>query len=134
MENMNTVKDMLKSGIAPEELMANLQKEIADAQAELSGETANIDEVRADLVDAILDYVVALGLIEENDINDEDVEMLTEMLKNAEEEMMAQVKFLTMMKNVLGKSMEIKKAETAPVKEPQVDSDAILRNFLRGLK
>lgn len=134
MENMNTVKDMLKSGIAPEELMANLQKEIADAQAELSGETANIDEVRIDLVDAMLDYVVALGLIEENDINDEDVEMLTEMLKNAEEEMMAQVKFLTMMKNVLGKSMEIKKAETAPVKEPQVDSDAILRNFLRGLK
>lgn len=131
---MNTVKDMLKSGIAPEELMANLQKEIADAQAELSGETANIDEVRTDLVDAMLDYVVALGLIEENDINDEDVEMLTEMLKNAEEEMMAQVKFLTMMKNVLGKSMEIKKAETAPVKEPQVDSDAILRNFLRGLK
>ena len=131
---MNTVKDMLKSGIAPEELMANLQKEIADAQAELSGETANIDEVRADLIDAMLDYVVALGLIEENDINDEDVEMLTEMLKNAEEEMMAQVKFLTMMKNVLGKSMEIKKAETAPVKEPQVDSDAILRNFLRGLK
>lgn len=134
MENMNTVKDMLKNGIAPEELMANLQKEIADAQAELSGETANIDEVRADLVDAMFDYVVALGLIEENDINDEDVEMLTEMLKNAEEEMMAQVKFLTMMKNVLGKSMEIKKAETAPVKEPQVDSDAILRNFLRGLK
>lgn len=134
MENMNTVKDMLKSGIAPEELMANLQKEIADAQAELSGEAANIDEVRIGLVDAMLDYVVALGLIEENDINDEDVEMLTEMLKNAEEEMMAQVKFLTMMKNVLGKSMEIKKAETAPVKEPQVDSDAILRNFLRGLK
>lgn len=134
MENMNTVKDMLKSGIAPEELMANLQKEIADAQAELSGETANIDEVRIGLVDAMLDYVVALGLIEENDINDEDVEMLTEMLKNAEEEMMAQVKFLTMMKNVLGKSMEIKKAETAPVKEPQVDSDAILKNFLRGLK
>lgn len=131
---MNTVKDMLKSGIAPEELMANLQKEIADAQAELSGETANIDEVRIGLVDAMLDYVVALGLIEENDINDEDVEMLTEMLKNVEEEMMAQVKFLTMMKNVLGKSMEIKKAETAPVKEPQVDSDAILRNFLRGLK
>lgn len=131
---MNTVKDMLKSGIAPEELMANLQKEIADAQAELSGETANIDEVRIGLVDAMLDYVVALGLIEENDINDEDVEMLTEMLKNAEEEMMAQVKFLTMMKNVLGKSMEIKKVETAPVKEPQVDSDAVLRNFLRGLK
>lgn len=131
---MNTVKDMLKSGVAPEELMANLQKEIADAQAELSGKTANIDEVRIGLVDAMLDYVVALGLIEENDINDEDVEMLTEMLKNAEEEMMAQVKFLTMMKNVLGKSMEIKKAETAPVKEPQVDSDAILRNFLRGLK
>lgn len=131
---MNTVKDMLKSGIAPEELMANLQKEIADAQAELSGETANIDEVRADLVDAILDYVVALGLIEENDIDDEDVEMLTEMLKNAEAEMMAQVKFLTMMKNMLGKSMEIKKTETAPTKEPQIDSDAILRNFLRGLK
>ena len=131
---MNTVKDMLKSGIAPEELMANLQKEIADAQAELSGETANIDEVRIDLVDAILDYVVALGLIEENDINDEDVEMLTEMLKNAEEDMMAQVKFLTMMKNVLGKSMEIKKVETAPTKEPQIDSDAVLRNFLRGLK
>lgn len=131
---MNTVKDMLKSGIAPEELMANLQKEIADAQAELSGETANIDEVRADLVDAILDYVVALGLIEENNINDEDVKMLTEMLKDAEEEMMAQVKFLTMMKNVLGKSMETKKAETAPAKEPQVDSDAILRNFLRSLK
>lgn len=134
MENMNTVKDMLKSGIAPEELMANLQKEIADAQAELSGETANIDEVRVDLVDAILNYVITLGLIEENDIDDEDVEMLTEMLKNAEAEMMAQVKFLTMMKNMLGKSMEIKKAETAPVKEPQVDSDAILRNFLRGLK
>lgn len=134
MENMNTVKDMLKSGIAPEELMANLQKEIADAQAELSGETANIDEVRTDLVDAMLDYVVALGLIEENDIDDEDVEMLTEMLKNAEAEMMAQVKFLTMMKNMLGKSMEIKKTETAPTKEPQIDSDAILRNFLRGLK
>ena len=114
--------------------MANLQKEIADAQAELSGETANIDEVRTDLVDAMLDYVVALGLIEENDIDDEDVEMLTEMLKNAETEMMAQVKFLTMMKNMLGKSMEIKKTETAPTKEPQIDSDAILRNFLRGLK
>lgn len=129
---MNTVKDMLKSGIAPEELMANLQKEIADAQAELSGETANIDEVRVALVDAMLDYVIALGLIEEDDINNEDVEMLTEMLKSVEEEMVAQVKLFTMMKSVLGKSMETK--TTTPTEKTQIDSDAVLRNFLRGLK
>lgn len=114
--------------------MANLQKEIANAQAELSGETANIDEVRVDLVDAMLNYVITLGLIEENDIDDEDVEMLTEMLKNVEAEMMAQVKFLTVMKNVLGKSMETKAATPEEKPQTQVDSDAILRNFLRGLK
>lgn len=112
--------------------MANLQKEIADAQAELSGETANIDEVRVALVDAMLDYVIALGLIEEDDINNEDVEMLTEMLKSVEEEMVAQVKLFTMMKSVLGKSMETK--TTTPTEKTQIDSDAVLRNFLRGLK
>ena len=73
-----TIKEMLKSGKTPDDLI----KEINEAQRELDNEqkyAKEIDASRGRAVDAIVDH---LDLITGSTLSDEDIESLYEELKN----------------------------------------------------
>ena len=69
--NSKNVKDMLRAGASPDELLSRLQEEINSAQEELEAEAAlkhnyteeDIDELRGILVEDALEYLEALGAL-----------------------------------------------------------------------
>ena len=69
--NSKNVKDMLRAGASPDELLSRLQEEINSAQEELEAEAAlkhnyteeDIDELRSILVEDALEYLEALGAL-----------------------------------------------------------------------
>lgn len=105
------VKEMLESGISPDELRNKLEEEINDALKE------DIDKVRYNLIDAAIAYMKAMGWINE-DISEEDKKEFVDVLKEAEDELNMYAEIVKMM---------IKKAEK------EETSDDIIRKFLKNL-
>lgn len=105
------VKEMLESGISPDELRNKLEEEINDALKE------DIDKVRYNLIDAAIAYMKAMGWIDE-DISEEDKKEFVDVLKEAEDELNMYAEIVKMM---------IKKAEK------EETSDDIIRKFLKNL-
>lgn len=140
------MKNVLKSGDATaEELLEQFKAQLAEAQAELEAEKAKeeaakraaeeaaaadeLDEVRAELVEVILDYLMALGVVDEDDLDDDDVEKLTEALKAAEEEMKRYAQIMDMLKSLEAAKPTIKEAKAAH----KPSEDEILAKFLKGI-
>ena len=73
------VKEMLESGISPDDLRKKLEEEINDALKE------DIDNIRYNLVDAAIAYMRAMGWLKE-DITEEDKKDFVEVLKDMEDE------------------------------------------------
>lgn len=97
------LKDALRGGITPEQMLADFQKQLAEAQAEVATEQAaannELEKVRADVADSIIDYLVAIGLIDENEVDiDEIADDLVEAMKEAEKEIAAVTPFLSMLR------------------------------------
>lgn len=109
------VREMLESGISPDELRNKLEEEINDAQASIVKE--DIDKVRYNLVDAAIAYMRAMGWIDE-DISEEDKKEFVNVLREAEDELNMYAEIVKMM---------IKKAEK------EETSDDIIRKFLKNL-
>ena len=105
------VKEMLESGISPDELRNKLEEEINDALKE------DIDKVRYNLIDAAIAYMRAMGWIDE-DISEEDKKEFVNVLREAEDELNMYAEIVKMM---------IKKAEK------EETSDDIIRKFLKRL-
>lgn len=105
------VKEMLESGISPDELRNKLEKEINDALKE------DIDKVRYNLVDAAIAYMRAMGWLKE-DITEEDKKDFVEVLKDMEDELGMYAEIVKLM---------IKRAEK------EETSDDIIRKFLKNL-
>lgn len=105
------VKEMLESGISPDELRNKLEEEINDALKE------DIDKVRYNLIDAAIVYMKAMGWIDE-DISEEDKKEFVNVLREAEDELNMYAEIVKMM---------IKKAEK------EETSDDIIRKFLKRL-
>lgn len=105
------VKEMLESGISPDELRNKLEEEINDALKE------DIDKVRYNLIDAAIAYMKAMGWIDE-DISEEDKKEFVNVLKEAEDELNMYAEIVKMM---------IKKAEK------EETSDDIIRKFLKRI-
>lgn len=105
------VKEMLESGISPDELRNKLEEEINDALKE------DIDKVRYNLVDAAIAYMRAMGWIDE-DISEEDKKEFVNVLREAEDELNMYAEIVKMM---------IKKAEK------EETSDDIIRKFLKRI-
>lgn len=105
------VKEMLESGISPDELRNKLEEEINDALKE------DIDKVRYNLIDAAIAYMKAMGWIDE-DISEEDKKEFVNVLREAEDELNMYAEIVKMM---------IKKAEK------EETSDDIIRKFLKNL-
>lgn len=105
------VKEMLESGISPDELRNKLEEEINDALKE------DIDKVRYNLIDAAIAYMKAMGWIDE-DISEEDKKEFVNVLREAEDELNMYAEIVKMM---------IKKAEK------EETSDDIIRKFLKRI-
>lgn len=105
------VKEMLESGISPDDLRKKLEEEINDALKE------DIDNIRYNLVDAAIAYMRAMGWIDE-DISEEDKKEFVNVLREAEDELNVYAEIVKMM---------IKKAEK------EETSDDIIRKFLKNL-
>ena len=127
MERNFDLKDALRGGITPEQMLADFQKQLAEAQAEVATEQAAAEdenyEVRADMVDSI-DYLVAIGLIDENEVDiDEITDDLVEAIKEAEKEIAATKPLLDMLR-----SMKVEN------EKPDRNPDAVIGEFLRTLR
>lgn len=137
------MKEVLKSGDATaEELLEQFKTQLAEAQAELKAEKEKeeaakraaeeaaaadeLDEIRAELVDIILDYLIALGVVDEDDLDDDDVEKLTESLKAVEKEMKRYAQVMDMLK-----ALEVAKPTTKAAHKSS--EDEILAKFLKGI-
>lgn len=105
------VKEMLESGISPDELRNKLEEEINDALKE------DIDNIRYNLVDAAIAYMRAMGWLKE-DITEEDKKDFVEVLKDMEDELGMYAEIIKLM---------IKRAEK------EETSDDIIRKFLKNL-
>lgn len=105
------VKEMLESGISPDDLRKKLEEEINDALKE------DIDNIRYNLVDAAIAYIRAMGWLKE-DITEEDKKDFVEVLKDMEDELGMYAEIVKLM---------IKRAEK------EETSDDIIRKFLKNL-
>lgn len=128
MERNFDLKDALRGGITPEQMLADFQKQLAEAQAEVATEQATakdeLEEVRADMIDSIIDYLVAIGLIDEDEVDtDEMADELVKAIKEAEKEMAAVAPFLSILRE-----MKVEKQDTKP------NPDAVIGEFLKTLR
>lgn len=105
------VKEMLESGISPDDLRNKLEEEINEALKE------DIDNIRYNLVDAAIAYMRAMGWLKE-DITEEDKKDFVEVLKDMEDELGMYAEIVKLM---------IKRAEK------EETSDDIIRKFLKNL-
>lgn len=129
MERNFDLKDALRGGITPEQMMDDFAKQLAMAQREVAMEQAaaaskDLDEARANMIDAIIDYVIAMGLIDEDAVDtDEMADDLTAAIKEAEKELAATKPLLDMLRRM--------KAET---KEEERTPDDVIGEFLKSLR
>lgn len=123
------LKDALRAGVSPEQMLRDFQLQLRKAQAEVASEqtAANIDlqEAREDMIDAVLTYLVALGIAPAEILEDEDLPKLYDAIKEVEDEFMAKKPFLDMLRSM---------AEAAPTGCPHKrDADDVINSFLKTL-
>lgn len=129
MEKNFDLKDAIRSGVNPEQMLADFQKQLAQAQQEVAMEQAaatdELDEVRTDMVDAIVDYMVAMGFIENDDDTDKIADELETAIKEAEKELAAVKPFLDMLRQM--------KADAEKENGGDRNPDAVIGEFLKSL-
>lgn len=129
MERSFDLKDALRGGITPEQMMDDFAKQLATAQREVAMEQAaanstDLDEARADMVDAIIDYLIAMGLVDEDVVDtDEMADDLVAALKEAEQELAATKPLLDMLRKMKAES---EKEDRTP--------DDVIGEFLKSLR
>lgn len=129
MERNFDLKDALRGGITPEQMMDDFAKQLATAQREVAMEQAaanstDLDEARADMVDAIIDYLIAMGLVDEDVVDtDEIADDLVAVLKEAEQELAATKPLLDMLRRMKAES---ENTERTP--------DDVIGEFLKSLR
>lgn len=129
MERNFDLKDALRGGITPEQMMDDFAKQLATAQREVAMEQAaaqntDLDEARADMVDAIIDYLIAMGLVDEDVVDtDEMADDLVAALKEAEQELAATKPLLDMLRRM---KAENENTERTP--------DDVIGEFLKSLR
>lgn len=127
MERNFDLKDALRGGMTPEEMLADFQRQLAEAQTEVANERAaavsELDEAREDMVDAIIDYTVALGITPPDVAEDDEFrDGLVETIKETEQEMAAMRPLLNMLR-------DMKKAENK-----ERTPDDVIGEFLKSLR
>ena len=128
---MKNIKERLAAGESVEDLMKEMQNQVIAAKRELDKEKKvndALDEARAKLIQAIVNYLDTMGLIPAAEISDEDIEALEEILKECEEEFKVYTPVIKAMMDA-----EKAKENKSKVKFSKPTEDAILRDFLKSL-
>lgn len=120
---MFDIKDMMNT-MTPEEIMDQVQKEIAAVQAAKVQDNA-LNEAREEAIHAFCEYMFVLS---ESQFTDEE---MTYMEKNMRKKMDSYEK---MMKTVLGYTFEKKDKDRLKTKVKVMNADEVLRDFLKGLE
>lgn len=128
MERNFDLKDAIRGGVSPEQMLADFQKQLAQAQQEVAMEqaaaTEDLDEARANMVDAIIDYLIAVGLVDEDVVDTDDMaDDLVTAIKEAEKELAATKPLLDMLRQMKAES---EKEERTP--------DDVIGEFLKSLR
>ena len=148
------IKQMLKNGSSPEQLKAALDRQITQAMGEIREEqkaaaiteakNIEIEETRENLINAALDYFVALGVLENDEFDSDDLaEGLNEELKKIEKTILAtqtmlkNLDYFTKDRNKDNKDScgsccpdSIERTQSTAKKYTAADADAVLRSFL----
>ena len=127
MERNFDLKDALRGGITPEQMLADFQRQLAEAQTEVANEQAaaasELDEAREDMVDAIMDYAVAMGMVPADIVEDDEFkDGLIETIKETEQEIAA-------MRPLFNMLQDIKRTE-----DKERTPDDVIGEFLRSLR
>lgn len=132
MSNIQTMSlaDALRGGESAEEIMKQFEDALNAAKRQVAAEQekakakedATLAATRADMVEAMLDYLVALGVIK-SEVTDKDVEDLVSAIKSAEEDFRRTSKLLDAYK-MFDKSTKGKGKK---------DADSIIEEFLKSL-
>lgn len=133
MNTMN-IKEAMANGMTKEDIMAMVEA----AEAELAAEdTEAVDVAREELIEAILNYIEALGVLpEEVEFTKEDIAHLTEMLKEAEGKLKQEVAMMANMSKVLGALAarpQVKMMPVAESKAERTDTSDPWDEFLKSL-
>lgn len=157
------IKQMLQNGSSPEDLKAALDRQITQAMGEIREEqkaaavaeakNIEVEETRENVIDALLDYLTALGVFDNDEDNvdlDEIAEGLNDELKKAEKTILATFNMLKdfdclskgkktekKVKDSCSSECSCSTKSTKPVQTVEkvytADADAILRSFLKGI-
>lgn len=128
MEKNFDLKNAIRGGISPEQMLADFQKQLAQAQQEVAMEraaaTEDLNEAREYMVKAIIDYLIAVGLIDEDVVDTDDItDDLVDTIKEAEKELMATKPLLDILSRMKAENEKEKKSP-----------DDVIGEFLKSLR
>ena len=149
---MLSLADALRDGASLEDIRKSFEAALQDAQNEVAAEKKKAQEAKAcekcgdcddldldvcrkKMIYAILDYLIALGLIPEDmEIEDEDIDHLIDMIKEVEEEYKAKISLIKMLSAMT--EMEADKKEKVSEKKvaEKPSADDVIAQFLKGLR
>lgn len=124
------LREALRAGADPEKMIEDFATQLAQAKCEIEAEKAavnlDLDESRANVVQAIIEYIVALGVAPASMLNDTDFkDSIVEALEEAEEEVVRIKPFLDLV-------FDLKK-DTKEENKKERSADEIIENFLKTI-
>lgn len=138
---MTTVEEVLRQGGSVDDVMEIVHREIEKVNARLQAEEAErkakeaakkndamLDRRRKELTAAVMNYMIALGVVDPTELNDVKPEEVETALKEMETYLIAQVKFLKMLKDAAEKH-----ESTATNKITDPDFENFLKSFAKTL-
>ena len=141
MDHMTTVEEVLRQGGSVDDVMEIVRQEIEKVNAKLQAEEAErkakeaakkndamLDRRRKELTAAVMNYMIALGVVDPTELNDVKPEEVETALKEMETYLIAQVKFLKMLKDAAEKH-----ESTATNKITDPDFENFLKSFAKTL-
>lgn len=141
MDHMTTVEEVLRQGGSVDDVMEIVRHEIEKVNAKLQAEEAErkakeaakkndtmLDRRRKELTAAVMNYMIALGVVDPIELDDVKPEEVETALKEIETYLIAQVKFLKMLKDAAEKH-----ESTATNKITDPDFENFLKSFAKTL-
>ena len=141
MDHMTTVEEVLRQGGSVDDVMEIVRHEIEKVNAKLQAEEAErkakeaakkndamLDRRRKELTAAVMNYMIALGVVDPTELDGVKPEEVETALKEMETYLIAQVKFLKMLKDAAEKH-----ESTATNKITDPDFENFLKSFAKTL-
>lgn len=141
MDHMTTVEEVLRQGGSVDDVMELVHHEIEKVNAKLQAEEAErkakeaakkndamLDRRRKELTAAVMNYMIALGVVDPTELDGVKPEEVETALKEMETYLIAQVKFLKALKDATEKH-----ESTATNKLTDPDFENFLKSFAKTL-